>query len=220
MWPTKIVDQGGTVIFGEVTEFIGAEHILARRARTPEVGRQILKIVEDMENRAKSLGCDMRKGQPTPGNIKGGLTTIEEKSLGAIMKSGSRIIEGVMDYAEMSPGKGGLWIKETPGREIEILTGMAAGGAQCITFSTGRGAPQGFPILPVIKICGNPHTYAHMSGDMDLNAGRIILGEKSIEEVGEELYAKLLRTLSGEQCKGESIYYSKSMDIYCMGPVI
>ncbi len=215
----KVVDQGGTVVFGEVTEFIGAEHILARRARTPEVGQKILKIVEDMENRAKSLGCDMRKGQPTPGNIAGGLTTIEEKSLGAIMKSGSRPIEGVLDYAEMARGKG-LWIKETPGREIEILTGMAAAGAQCITFSTGRGAPQGFPILPVIKICGNPNTYEHMINDMDLNAGLIIKGEKSIQQVGEELYAKLLRTLSGEQCKGESIYYSKSMDIYCMGPVI
>ena len=215
----KIVDQGGTVIFGEVTEFIGAEHILARRGRTPEVGTRILQKVEEMENRAKSLGCDMRKGQPTPGNIKGGLTTIEEKSLGAIMKSGSRTIEGVLEYPEMSRGKG-LWIKDTPGREIEILTGMAASGAQCITFSTGRGAPQGFPILPVIKICGNPNTYERMADDMDLNAGRIILGEKSIEEVGEELYAKVVRSLSGEQCKGESIYYSKSMDIWCMGPVI
>lgn len=216
----KIVDAGGTVIFGEVTEFIGAEHILARRARTPEVGEKILKIVADMENRAKSLGCDMRKGQPTPGNIKGGLSTIEEKSLGAIMKSGSRTIEGVLDYPEMSGDRKGLWIKETPGREIEILTGMAAGGAQCITFSTGRGAPQGFPILPVIKICGNPNTYERMINDMDLNAGRIILGEKSIEEVGEELFQKLLRTLSGEQCKGETMFYSQSMDIYCMGPVI
>lgn len=216
----KVVDRGGTVIFGEVTEFIGAEHILAKRARTPEVGKQIFQIVADMETRAKSLGCDMRKGQPTPGNIKGGLSTIEEKSLGAIMKSGSRTIEGVLDYAEMADGRGGLWIKETPGREIEILTGMAAGGAQCITFSTGRGAPQGFPTLPVIKVCGNPNTYTHMQNDMDLNAGRILLGEKSIQEVGEELYAKLLRTLSGEQCKGETIYYSKSMDIYCMGPVI
>lgn len=216
----KIVDAGGTVIFGEVTEFIGAEHILARRARTPEVGEKILKIVADMENRAKSLGCDMRKGQPTPGNIKGGLSTIEEKSLGAIMKSGSRTIEGVLDYPEMSGDRKGLWIKETPGREIEILTGMAAGGAQCITFSTGRGAPQGFPILPVIKICGNPNTYERMINDMDMNAGRIILGEKSIEEVGEELFQKLLRTLSGEQCKGETMFYSQSMDIYCMGPVI
>ena len=216
----KIVDQGGTVMFGEVTEFIGAEHILARRARTPEVGEKILKLVDAMETRAKSLGCDMRKGQPTPGNIAGGLTTIEEKSLGAIMKSGSRTIEGVLEYPEMSAGKGGLWIKDTPGREIEILTGMAAGGAQCITFSTGRGAPQGFPILPVIKICGNPNTYERMSNDMDLNAGLIIQGKSSIEEVGEVLYQKLLRTLSGEQCKGESIYYSKSMDIYCMGPVI
>ena len=109
------------------------------------------------------------------------------------MKSGSKTIEGVLEYPEICRGKG-LWVKDTPGREIEILTGMAAGGAQVITFSTGRGAPQGFPILPVIKICGNPNTYERMQGDMDINAGRIIQGEK--------------------------IHYSKSMDIYCMGPVI
>lgn len=91
----KVVDLGGTVIFGETTEFIGAEHILAQRGRTPEVGRRIHEIVDRMEKRAKSLGCDMRKGQPTPGNIAGGLSSIEEKSLGAIMKSGMKPIEGV-----------------------------------------------------------------------------------------------------------------------------
>ncbi|MBQ1236070.1 MAG: UxaA family hydrolase, partial [Oscillospiraceae bacterium] len=155
----KIVDAGGTVIFGETTEFIGAEHILARRAVSKEVGDRIFEIVNNMELRAKSLGCDMRKGQPTPGNIAGGLTTIEEKSLGAIMKSGSRPIQGVMDYTEMVTYHKGLWIKDTPGREPEILTGMACTGAQAMLFSTGRGAPQGYPSMPVIKICGNVNTY-------------------------------------------------------------
>ncbi|NLY92202.1 MAG: UxaA family hydrolase [Firmicutes bacterium] len=216
----KIVDLGGTVVFGETTEFIGAEHILARRAVTPEVGEAILKIVEQMERRAKSLGCDMRKGQPTPGNIAGGLSSIEEKSLGAIVKSGTRPIQGVMDYADRVNGRKGLWIKDTPGREPEILTGMAIAGAQCILFSTGRGAPQGFPTVPVLKICGNPNTFAHLQYNMDINAGRILTGEKSIEEVGEEIFAKLLRVLSGETTKGESIRYSKTMDIYTMGPVI
>lgn len=215
----KIIDAGGTVIFGETTEFIGAEHILQRRAKNPEVAADIKRIVDEMENRAKAIGVDMRKGQPTPGNIKGGLSTIEEKSLGAIVKSGTKTIEGVLDYTEIPKGKG-LWIKDTPGREIEVLTGMAAGGAQVILFSTGRGAPQGFPIVPVIKICGNPLTYARMCNDMDINAGTIVTGDKSIEEVGEEVLAKLLRIVSGEVTKGEGIKYTKSIDIYTLGPVI
>lgn len=216
----RIVDLGGTVLFGETTEFIGAEHILARRGVTPQVGKDILEIVAKMESRAESLGCDMRKGQPTPGNIAGGLSSIEEKSLGAIVKSGTKPIQGVLDYAAMVTDHKGLWIKDTPGREPEILTGMAIAGAQCMLFSTGRGAPQGFPTMPIIKICGNPNTYQHLGNDMDVNAGLIIAGEKSIEEVGEEVLAQLVRVLSGETTKGESIRYSKTMDIYTLGPVI
>lgn len=216
----KLVDLGATVVFGETTEFLGAEHILARRGVTPAVGQRINEIVARMEERAMSLGCDMRKGQPTPGNIEGGLSSIEEKSLGAIVKSGSRPIQGVLEYTDMVTDQKGLWIKDTPGREPEILTGMAATGAQAMMFSTGRGAPQGFPTMPVIKICGNPQTYEHMKHDMDLNAGLIITGEKSIEEVGEEAFAKLLRVMSGEFTKNESIGYFQSIDIYTMGPVI
>ena len=215
----KVVDLGGTVIFGETTEFIGAEHILQRRAKNDFVSSEIKRIVDEMEARAKAIGVDMRKGQPTPGNIEGGLSTIEEKSLGAIVKSGTRTIEGVIDYTERPSGKG-LWIKDSPGREIELLSGMAVGGAQVILFSTGRGAPQGFPVVPVVKICGNPVTYERMSRDMDINAGRIVTGEKSIEEVGEEAFEMLLRVASGETNKGEAIKYTKSMDFYCLGPVI
>ncbi len=215
----KVVDLGGTVIFGETTEFIGAEHILQRRAKDPHVASEIQRIVTEMENRVKAVGVDMRKGQPTPGNIEGGLSTIEEKSLGAIVKSGTKTIEGVIDYTDVPKGKG-LWIKNSPGREIELLAGMAVGGADIILFSTGRGAPQGFPVVPVLKICGNPVTYERMIHDMDVNAGLIVTGEKSIEEIGEETFATMLRVASGETTKGESIKYSKSMDFYCLGPVI
>lgn len=215
----RIVDLGGTVIFGETTEFIGAEHILQRRAKDPRVASEIARIVTEMEDRAKAIGVDMRKGQPTPGNIEGGLSTIEEKSLGAIVKSGTRTIEGVIGYTEAPTGKG-LWIKDSPGREIELLSGMAVGGAQVILFSTGRGAPQGFPVVPVIKICGNPVTFARMQQDMDVNAGLIVDGTRSIEDVGEEVFRQLIRVASGETTKGESIKYTKSMDFYCLGPVI
>lgn len=216
----KLVDLGATVIFGETTEFIGGEHLLARRAVTKEVGDKILDIVDKMEARAKAIGCDMRKGQPTPGNIAGGLSSIEEKTLGAIVKSGTKPIQGVLDYPEFVTTQKGLWIKDTPGREPEILTGMAATGAQFMMFSTGRGAPQGFPSMPVVKVCGNPNTYQRMEEDMDLNAGLIITGEKTIDQVGEEAFAKLLRTLSGEMTKNEAIQYFSAIDIHCLGPVI
>ncbi len=216
----KLVDLGGTVVFGETTEFIGAEHILARRAVNKEVGDRIFEIVANMEARAKSLGCDMRKGQPTPGNIAGGLTTIEEKSLGAIMKSGSRPIQGVLNYTDMITDQKGLWIKDTPGREPEILTGMACTGAQVMLFSTGRGAPQGFPSMPVLKICGNVNTYKKMEQDMDINAGVIITGESTIHEVGEYAFERMISTINGEMTKSEAIKYFNFIDIYCMGPVI
>lgn len=216
----KLVDLGATVIFGETTEFLGGEHLLARRAVNKEVANKIYQIVNAMEERAKSVGVDMRRGQPTPGNIAGGLSSIEEKSLGAIVKSGTRPIQGVLEYPEHVTTQKGLWIKDTPGREPEILTGMAATGAQFMCFSTGRGAPQGFPSMPVIKICGNPNTYDHMKEDMDINAGPIINGDKTIEEVGEEVFQKILRVLNGEMTKNESIQYFSAIDIHCLGPVI
>lgn len=216
----RLVDLGATVVFGETTEFIGGEHLLARRAINGQVGQQIYDIVNAMETRAKSIGCDMRRGQPTPGNIAGGLSSIEEKSLGAIAKSGSRPIQGVLDYPAFVTTEKGLWIKDTPGREPEILTGMAATGAQLMCFSTGLGAPQGFPSMPVIKICGNPHTFERMEEDMDINAGLVITGERSIEEVADEVFAKIIRVLGGEMTKNEAIGYFSAIDIHCLGPVI
>ena len=219
----KLVDLGATVVFGETTEFLGGEHILARRAVGGEdgpVGQKIYQIVDEMEKRAMSVGEDMRGGQPTPGNIAGGLSSIEEKSLGAIVKSGHRPIQGVLEYCDKVTDHKGLWIKDAPGREPEILTGMAATGAQVMMFSTGRGAPQGFPSMPVIKICGNPNTYERMQWDMDLNAGRILTGEKRIDEVGEEAFQMLLDTLNGRMTKNEALSYFGSVDIFCLGPVI
>jgi altronate dehydratase large subunit len=216
----RLVELGATVVFGETTEFIGAEHILARRAASPGVAEKIFEIVNAMERRAESLGCDMRKGQPTPGNIAGGLSSIEEKSLGAIMKSGTQPIQGVLEYPQRVTTQKGLWIKDSPGREPEILTGMAAAGAQFMLFSTGRGAPQGFPCMPVIKICGNPLTYQRMSNDMDINAGLIIEGKRSIQEVGEEAIGKMLSVLQGEYTKNEALGYFGSIDIHTLGPVI
>ena len=216
----RLVDMGAAVIFGETTEMMGAEHILARRGRTEQVGQDIYRIVREMETRVKAFGCDMRRGQPTPGNIEGGLSSIEEKSLGSIAKSGSRTIEGVIGYTEQLWPRRGLWIKDSPGREMELLTGMALGGAQAVLFSTGRGAPQGFPIVPVLKICGNPMTYERMRGDMDYNAGEILTGRKSVEQCGEEILARLFDTLSGRETQSEWNRCLSGVDIWCQGTLV
>lgn len=215
----KLIDSGGTAIFGEITEIIGAEHILAKRARTPEIGEEILKVVRELEDKIKTLGIDIRGLNPTPGNIKGGLSTIEEKSLGAIVKGGSRPIEGVLDYGEKPEGKG-LYVMISPGREIEFLTGPVAGGAQLLIFTTGRGAPQGYPIAPVIKVCGNPETSRRLSEHIDVDVSGVITQNKTLEEVAEKILEKLIKVASGEKTKAEIIGYDKTVEIYVRGMIL
>jgi altronate dehydratase large subunit len=212
-----VIDNGGTCIFGETTEFIGAEHILARRAATPKIKNQIMDIVGRMEKRAIAMGFDMRGGQPTAGNISGGLTTIEEKSLGAISKAGTRPIQGVYEYGESLKGKG-LFIVDSPGREPEFLTAAAAAGAQVIVFTTGLGAPQGFPFVPVIKITGNPDTYRHMQEHLDIFIE--LVDKAGISKAGRSLYQEVLAVASGKQSKAERTNYGNFPNIFTVGPVI
>jgi altronate dehydratase large subunit len=215
----RLLETGGTAIFGETTEFIGAEDALAGRCATPEAGAALLAAVRATEARANALGVDMRGGQPTPGNIAGGLTTIEEKSLGAIVKSGSQPIQGMLEYGQAPPGPG-LWAMDTPGREIEVLAGLAAAGAQVILFSTGRGVPQGFPLAPVVKVCGNPATCRHMADEIDFDASGILEGTKTVNEVGDELFDLLLSVASGKATKSEEIGYTNPVDFHVLGPVL
>lgn len=215
----RLVEEGGTAIMGEVTEFIGAEHLLARQCKDEGVGRQVLNLVERMERRVKATGVDMRGGQPTPGNIKGGLTTIEEKSLGAIAKAGSAIVQAVYEYGER-PAVKGLVVMDSPGREPELLTGMAAAGATVIVFTTGRGAPQGFPFVPVIKVTGNEKTWEHLRDHMDLSVHGVMDGDESLRQAGQRIYGKILETASGVETKAEISGYAQAMDIYVTGPVI
>lgn len=213
-----VVDAGGTVILSETTEFMGAEHILARRARSPEVGRQILDIVASVEAAINRMGVDLRGAQPTPGNIQGGLTTIEEKSLGCIYKGGTRPINEVLPYAGR-PRQAGLVIMDTPGHDIESITGMVAGGAQIIVFTTGRGTPTGCPIAPVIKVSGNTPTLNNMSDNIDLNAGTIIDGTETVAGVGHRIFEEILAVASGKQTKAEILGH-REFAIYRVGPTM
>ncbi|MEA3454566.1 MAG: UxaA family hydrolase [Candidatus Caldatribacteriota bacterium] len=214
-----LCDHGGTCVFGETTEFLGAEHILMRRAATPEVKKKIGEIVNRMEQRAKMMGVDMRGGQPTTGNIKGGLTTIEEKSLGAIVKGGTKSIQGVYEYGDKVTKKG-LYIVDSPGREPEFLTGVAAAGVQIIIFSTGIGAPQGFPFVPVLKITGNPKTEKYLSDHIDKFIKLPEEGENTIAQAGEEIYEEIKAIASGKKTKAEVLGYGQFSNIFTIGPVI
>ena len=214
-----LVGQGGTVIFGETTEFLGAEHLLARRAVNGNVASRIFEIVTRMEDRVKAAGTDMRGGNPSPGNIRGGLTTIEEKSLGAICKSGSMPISGVMEYGQPVPGKG-LFIIDSPGKEAEIMTGLSAAGANVIVFSTGGGAPQGFPLVPVVKVAGNPAKCRVMQDHIDVDAGGVLQGKCTIEDISRSIYSTLLKVGGGAAVKAEKLKYDQTVEIYTTGPTI
>ena len=214
-----LVEAGGTSILGETTEFIGAEHLLAARAKEKAVAEGIIEFVRRMEERAKAVGCDMRGGQPTGGNIKGGLTTIEEKSLGAIAKSGHSPIEALYDYG-VTPDQKGLVVMDSPGREPEILTGLAAAGCNVICFATGRGAPQGFPFVPVIKITGNRLTWDSLRDHMDIDVSSIMEGTETLPGAGKRIFQEMMEVASGKLTKAEICGYTKSMDIYVVGPVI
>ncbi|MBP2641066.1 MAG: Altronate dehydratase [Firmicutes bacterium] len=214
-----LVAAGGVSILGEVTEFIGAEHILARHAVNETVAQGIISLVDRMEKRAMAVGEDIRGGQPTGGNIKGGLTTIEEKSLGAIAKAGTAPIQAVYEYG-VRPTVRGLVVMDSPGREPEILTGLAAAGANVIAFATGRGAPQGFPFVPVLKITGSRTAAEKMSDHIDMNLSGVIEGTDTIPDAGQRILEELVRIASGGMTKAEISGYSNAMDIYMWGPVI
>jgi altronate dehydratase large subunit len=198
-----LVDDGGTATFSETPEFIGAEHILADRCVDADVRERLLERVERREENAHLMGVDFRGAQPSPGNQEGGLTTIEEKSLGAISKGGTTPVRGIVDYAERLPVGGGLVLMDTPGYDVESVVGKVAGGCQVVAFTTGRGSTTGNPIAPVIKVTGNPKTADRLANNMDVDASTVIDGE-SIESVGERIYETLLSVAGGERTAAEA----------------
>ena len=197
-----IVNHGGKVVLAETTELIGAEHILAERACNTEVHKQILDTIRNFEQTVIDSHADIRGANPSPGNIEGGLSSIEEKSLGCIYKAGNTTVNSVINYAKPITADG-LTFMNTPGNDIEQLSGMAAGGCNIVVFTTGRGTPTGSPIVPTIKVASNTDTFIHMNDSIDLDAGTIISGEKTIQEMGVEIIDAIVNVGNGQETRAE-----------------
>ncbi len=198
-----VVSGGGTVILAEIPELVGAEHILAARS-DDAIGKQLYELIDRVEKRAAMMHVDIRGANPTQGNIAGGLTTLEEKSLGCVYKGGSTPVREVVEYA-VRPSKRGLVIMDTPGQDIEQLTAMVAGGAQVVVFTTGRGTPTGSPIAPVIKVASNTPLFNRMRENLDINAGRIVDGERTVDEVGAEIFDWVIAAANGKKPAAEEL---------------
>jgi len=201
----RLVDAGGSVVLGEIAEIMGAEHLLAARASTRETAARLLRVVTRVEAEAMALGLDIRGTQPSPGNIRGGLTTIEEKSLGATHKAGQRTrLEDVVAYAAPITRRG-LTVMDTPGLDVESVTGMVAGGAQVVMFTTGLGTPTGNPVAPVIKITGNARTAETMADNIDVDVSRVITDAETLDAAADRLGDEMIAVCSGRETTAERL---------------
>jgi altronate dehydratase large subunit len=201
----RLVDLGGAAVLGEIAEIMGAEHVLAARATRESTADQLIQIITRVEGEARALGLDIRGTQPSPGNIRGGLTTIEEKSLGATHKGGERAaLEDVVGYAAPITRKG-LTVMDTPGLDVESVTGMVGGGAQVVVFTTGLGTPTGNPIAPVIKVTGNARTARQMADNIDLDVSGIMDDTDTLDAAADRLFAEVLAVASGKATSAETL---------------
>ncbi len=198
-----LVRHGGTAILAETPEIYGAEHLLTRRAVSPEVAEKLLERIRWWEDYTKRNGGEMNNN-PSPGNKAGGLTTILEKSLGAAAKGGTTALTDVIRYAEPATKKGFVFM-DSPGYDPASVTGQVASGANVVAFTTGRGSCFGFKPAPSIKIATNSPMYTHMIEDMDINAGAVLDEGLSIEAMGQQMFEHVLRVASGEPTKSEAL---------------
>ena len=224
----SLISHGGRAIFTETTEIMGAEQVLARRAVNDEVRKRLIEVVARCENAIKDYGVDIRGTQPTPGNVKSGLTTIEEKSLGGIVKIGKAPLHGVLEYGE-KPETKGLFFMDSSAWASILFLGMAAAGAQMFIFSVGGGLPAmfrsnpgagGLPIVPMMKVVGDPNVKDELEY-FDIYAGNIIEGEETIDQVGSRFFEELINVASGKLTKLETRSgYREILDMYATGPIM
>ncbi len=214
-----LVAHGGTTILSETPEIYGAEHLLTRRAISREVGEKIVERILWWEDYTARWGGEM-DNNPSPGNKKGGLTTILEKSLGAVAKGGTAPLTQVYKFAEPVTEKGFVYM-DTPGYDPCSVTGQIAGGANLIVFTTGRGSVSGYKPTPCIKLATNSEMYGRMSDDMDINCGDIVTEGVSIKAKGREIFEEFLRTASGAQTKSEALGFGGAEFVpWAMGAVM
>jgi len=216
----RLIEKDAICMFEETGELIGCEQIMAERAITPELGEEIMKSVEKAEQYYTQMGY----GSFAPGNAEGGLSTQEEKSMGAYAKSGSSKIHGLIKPGDI-PTQGGLYLMDVvPDGDpmfgfpnivdsAEIVE-MIASGCHIILFTTGRGSVVGSAISPVIKVCANPETYENMSGDMDINAGKVISGQASVKDIGNEIFDLVNQVAEGKQSKSEELGHQEFVITY------
>ncbi|MCR5732535.1 MAG: altronate dehydratase family protein [Sphaerochaetaceae bacterium] len=202
-----LVDQGATTMMSESIEWIGGEHVLAKRAANAKIHNEIIEVCRAYEEHLLSAGQDCRAGQPTPGNKAGGLSTLDEKSLGCIRKGGTRPIVEVLEQA-VRPTQHGAVVMDTAGYDISSVTSMVAGGCQVVIFTTGRGTPTGNAIVPVLKVTANENTYKKMEDNMDVDLSAIIRGEKTYQEMGAELLNVIHEVANGRLTKAEAYGFS------------
>lgn len=225
----RLIDAGGTALFSETLELIGAEQTLVQRAKTPEVAQRLLRLIADWEARAASIGEDIRTINPIPENIAAGITTLEEKSLGAVEKTGTRELSGVLDYCER-PGEPGLWLMDAWMSSYSLLPSFAAAGAQIVLYQLGGNElpPEDAPlsavdpglVAPLLTISGNPRT-AEAAGDyLDVSTGGVLLGTETLDAAGERILEEIVRAANGRATRGETMRYPEPFEVFFEGPFI
>jgi altronate dehydratase large subunit len=213
-----VVDSGGTAVFSEPVECLGGEELLRRRAASPQAGERLVCTVHAYNALAREHGVDLGGTNPTPDNIAGGLTTIEEKSLGALAKTGSRTIMGVVGYGEAAPGPG-VWMMDAPAAAVENVTALAAGGAQLVCFVTGTGNPTGHPVSPTVKISANPRTADRMKAHLDVDLADMLRGTRNVVQGAEAIAASVGKVVNGEATAAERLEYLET-NISRIGPSV
>lgn len=214
----KICSLGGKVVFGETTELMGAEGIIENLCENKEIFNYITSRIKNVEDTAINMHVDLRGTQPSPGNIEGGLSTIEEKSLGGICKIGSSKIVDAISFGQ-SAKKSGVTFVDTPGNDIACSLGLGCAGAQIIIFTTGKGTPMGFACAPIIKVTANKNIYNIMGENFDLCLSEIIDGELSIKEGGEIVFNKVIETAEGTQTAAEKLGH-REFSLYRVSPIL
>jgi len=211
-----IISRGGRSIIAELPEQLGAEHVLATHAANGRVARAYLAAVKRFEERLLREGVDIRGTQPTGDNMVGGLSTIEEKSLGGIQKAGKSPIVGVVNYAQAPGKKSGLWVMDTPGHGGESITGIAAGGSQIMVFSTGGGHTINHQLMVTLRVSGNAANFKRMKDTMEIDVSDIFEGT-STKAAGERIYNEVLDCASGRLTKGEILKENNAFAIHRIG---